>query len=350
MSIPRTGRQNLNLTAILSLIVILILLSGCVAASTPLETEVPLPVEADRFEPATPECIAPANPGGGWDFGCRAIAQALNATGLLQNEMAITNMPGGGGSVAFGHVVNERYADNNLIVAASPSTTVRIAQAQYGNQTENDVRWLGAIAADFAVLAVAQESPIQSLDDLVAILATEPSSVAFGGGSAVGSQDHMKILILAISAGIDPLSINYTAFDGGGEALSALLEGFIDVFPGDASEVKADVEAGRVRVLATLTPKRLPSPFAQIPTTGELGYPAEWIIFRGYFAPDGLSPEAYNYWVGRLEQVARSPEWRQIRQDAGLGEFFMTGEAFEAYVKEQVQIFRQLSRDLGLID
>ncbi|MEO1276301.1 MAG: tripartite tricarboxylate transporter substrate binding protein, partial [Pseudomonadota bacterium] len=28
-------------------------------------------VPATAFEPENPECIAPANPGGGWDFTCR---------------------------------------------------------------------------------------------------------------------------------------------------------------------------------------------------------------------------------------------------------------------------------------
>lgn len=147
------------------------------------------------------------------------------------------------------------------------------------------------MGADFAVLTVATDSSYQSLEDLMEALSADLASVNFGGGSAVGGQDHMKVMLLAQSAELDPLGLSYTPFDGGGEALTALLGGFIDVFPGDASEVIGQVESGDVRVLAALTPERLAAPLDEVPTAAELGYSAEWIVFRGFYAPVECLPK-----------------------------------------------------------
>ena len=83
------------------------------------------------FQPDNPQCIAPSNPGGGWDFICRTTAKNLFELGVIKDSMQVTNMSGGGGGVAFAHVTKERNTDNGLIVAASMSTSARIAQGIY---------------------------------------------------------------------------------------------------------------------------------------------------------------------------------------------------------------------------
>ena len=304
---------------------------------------------AAEFTPNNVECIAPANPGGGWDFTCRSVSQVMTDIGVVDGAIKVTNMPGGGGAVAFANVVTQRNDDDNLLVAASPATTLRLAQGQYGDFTEDDVRWLGAVGADMAVIAVKADSPYETLDDLIAALKEDPQSVNFGGGSSIGGQDHMKVLLLAKAAGIDPLSLQYTPFDGGGEALTALLGGFVDVFPGDASEVIGHLDAGDIRVLATLAPERMSAPFDEIPTAKELGYDTQWVVFRGFYAPGGMSDAAYSFWTDALATVAESPEWAEVRQQGGLDEYFLAGPEFEEFIKGQIADFRQLSKDLGLL-
>jgi putative tricarboxylic transport membrane protein len=47
------------------------------------------------------ECIAPANPGGGWDFTCRQIGKIMYDIGEVDAPVQVTNMAGGGGGLAF---------------------------------------------------------------------------------------------------------------------------------------------------------------------------------------------------------------------------------------------------------
>ena len=84
------------------------IVAGVFAATLPFTT-------AYAFEPENTECIAPANPGGGWDFTCRQVGKALQDLKLIPGSMQVTNLAGGGGGVAFAEVVNKRNEDNSLI-------------------------------------------------------------------------------------------------------------------------------------------------------------------------------------------------------------------------------------------
>jgi len=132
--------------------------------------------------------------------------------------------------------------------------------------------------------------------------------------------------------------------------MTAMLGGFVDVFPGDASEVLGQLEAGEIRVLAALTPDRLSGALADVPTAKELGYDAQWIVFRGFYAPGNMSDDAYNFWTNALATVESSPEWAETRDQGGLDKFFLAGPDFETFIRDQVVNFRQLSKDLGLIE
>jgi len=302
------------------------------------------PADSGRWD-----CIAPANAGGGWDLTCRAVGKVLRDMGLSPGLVRTTNMPGAGGGVAFAHTVAQRGKDRGLLVAASPSTTLRLAQGQYGPLTESDVRWVGALAAEYGVLAVAADAPYRSLDDLLDVWKRDPSSLTVSGGSAVAGQDHMKVLLLAHRAGIDPRQIRYVPFDGGGEAMTALLGDFVQVFSGEASEVEGQVAAGRLRVLTVLAPERLTGALADVPTAREHGVDVTWVTWRGFYVPGEIGDDAYANWVELLRQVGESPAWERARRSFRLEPFFLVGDEFTSFVEAQVEDFREMSREIGLI-
>jgi putative tricarboxylic transport membrane protein len=295
------------------------------------------------------ECIAPANPGGGWDRTCRALGQALDRLELAPGPLRTTNMPGAGGGVGFAHTITQRDEDPDLVVVASPATTLLLAQGQWGSLTEDDVRWLGALGAEYGVLAVASDAPWATLSDLLEAWRRDPGSIVVSGGSAAAGQDHMKVLLLAHRAGIDPRSIRYVPFDGGGEAMTALLGGFVGVFSGEASEVQGQVAAGRMRVLTVLAPERLGGTLADVPTAREAGIEVDWVTWRGFYVPGSISDERYAHWVEVLTEVGESDEWAEVRERNGFDPFFLVGEDFQRFVSQQVQDFREMSREIGII-
>jgi putative tricarboxylic transport membrane protein len=305
---------------------------------------------AEGYSPENPECIAPANPGGGWDFTCRQVGKSLQDLGLLDKTMQVVNLAGGGGGVAFAEVVNKRGDDNDLIVAASSATATRLAQGAYPGNSMDQVRWLATIGADYGVIAVAANSDIQTLPQLLDQVKSDPTSISVAGGSAVGGWDHLKVLIAANAYGIDDVrSVKYIAFDGGGEAVTQLLAGSVQAFTGDISEAKGFVDSGDIRVIAVLSPDRLPGDFASFPTAKEQGVDAIGANWRGFYAPAGMSDDAYNAWVGKIADLYATPEWKEVMANNGLAPLDLQGDAFQAFVSDSVNKIQTISREIGII-
>jgi putative tricarboxylic transport membrane protein len=295
------------------------------------------------------ECIAPANPGGGWDFTCRQISAIMYTLGQVDSPIQVTNMAGAGGGLAFAHVVGERGGDEDLIIAASSATTTRLAQRAFGDATADQVRFVGAIGADPGVIVVAADSPYMTLNDLVDAIIADPSSVAFAGGSAVGGFDHMKPLQVLQSAGFtDITQVRYIGVDGGADAITQTIGGFTQAMTGDMSEIVGFVSAGEVRVLAILTEERVPG-FEDIPTAREQGYDVVAVNWRGLYVPGDISDEAFNTWADRLQAVAESDEWQEAMVANGLAPFTKVGGDFQSWIDDVIEQTAELSRQIGVI-
>lgn len=308
-----------------------------------------LMISTAHAQSETTECIAPAKPGGGYDLTCRLAANGLQKTGLVDKPMMVSYMPGGIGAVAYNHVNGVRDDDPNLIVAASTGAAVNLALGKFGQYDANEVRWLGALGADYGAIVVKTDAPWDSLGALMKDLQTQPGEIVFGAGGTVGSQDWMKAALTAKAAGISPRDLRYVAFEGGGESLAALLGEHIDVYTGDLSELRAHLESGTVRVLAALSEDRVGGPYADIPTAAEQGYDVQWPIWRGYYMGPEVSDEAYQKWVSRLETLAEKETFAELREARGLFPMSRFGDSFDTYVKEQVAQFKQLAKEVGLV-
>ena len=295
------------------------------------------------------ECIAPANPGGGWDFTCRQIGKIMYDIGAVDKPVQVTNMPGAGGGLAYNHVVSERADDDDLIIAASSSTTTRLAQNAYAGMTADQVRFVGAIGADPGVIVVAADSPYQALGDLIDAIIADPGSVAFAGGSAVGGFDHLKPLMILKEGGFtDITKVKYIGLDGGADAITQTIGGFTQAMTGDMSEVVGFLSSGDIRVIAVLTDERVPG-FEDIPTAKEQGYDVVAVNWRGLYVPKGISDEKFDEWATKLQQVADSDEWAKAMVDNGLAPFTLVGGDFQAYVDGLVGDINAMSKELGVL-
>jgi putative tricarboxylic transport membrane protein len=303
---------------------------------------------AGAWEPSEGvEFIAPANPGGGWDTICRTSARVLQKTGLITKPIYVSNMPGGSGSVAIAYVVKKRKGDSHLLVAASNSVTFSMAikRALY---TYDDVTPLAQVASEYGGYMVRADSRFKNLGDLVAALKADPKSVTFGGGSAPGSMDHIKVALLGKALGKDPLKIVYVPFQGGGEAMASLLGGHTDVAPLDVSEVAGQLEAGKVRVLAVLSEKRLKD-FPNLPTAVEQGVDVTFTVWRGLYMAPGVPKEAVNFWAKTIKKMVATPEWDKERKKIGWEPVVKFGDDFDTYVKDELNRYKTLLKELGFL-
>lgn len=307
------------------------------------------PLHAQNFMPDAPECIAPSAPGGGWDFICRTTARFLFDIGAIDKAMQVKTMTGGGGGVAFAHVTKERNEDNNVVVAASVSTSARIAQGIFEGATKDDVHWLATFGAEYGAIAVKADSPFQTLDDMIEALKADPKSVGIAGGSSVGSYDHIKPMLLAQAAGIEDVTqLKYVAFSGGGEAVTGVLSGAVEAVSGDFSELRGFYDSGDLRVLAILAPERLPQ-VPDIPTAVEQGYDVIGANWRGLYMAKGASDEAKEFWKNAIIKMTESEEFKKALDDAAIAPFNNFGADATAFVEKDIENITVLSRQIGIM-
>lgn len=294
------------------------------------------------------ECVAPANPGGGFDLTCRVAQSGLEPQ--LGAPMEVSFMPGGIGAVAYSLFNTTRTDDASAIVAYSTGSLLNIAVGKYGEFDENDVRWVATAGADFGAVIVRADSPYQDLSQLMDAFKADPASVVLGAGGSVGSQDWMKAALLLRGVGADPRAMRYVAFDGGGDAIAALLGGSIAVYTGDMGEMTPHLEAGTMRVLASMSPERLGGAFAEIPTAKELGFDVEWTIMRGFYMGGSVSDEAYNAWVDAFKAAYTTPEFAAIQAEKGLMPLNLAGDELTARIAADMAKMRTIAREAGLIE
>lgn len=295
-----------------------------------------------------PECVAPANPGGGFDLTCRVAQSGLEPQ--LSEPVQVTFMPGGIGAVAYNLFNTTRTDDGSAIVAFSTGSLLNIVTGKYGDFDEHDVRWVATAGADFGAVVVRADSPYTDLTQLMNDFSADPASVVVGAGGSVGSQDWMKGALLLREAGASPMDMRYVAFDGGGDAIAALLGGSIEVYMGDVGEMVPHLDAGQMRILAVLSPERLDGPFAEIPTAIEQGFDVEWTILRGFYMGGDVSDADYQAWVDAFTAAYQTEEFAAVQRERGLLPMNMAGAELQASIEQRVQILREIAEEAGLIE
>jgi putative tricarboxylic transport membrane protein len=295
------------------------------------------------------ECIAPAKPGGGFDLTCKLLQTALLEGKFISDPMRVTYMPGGIGAVAYNTVIAQRPDGPSTVVAFSAGSLLNLAQGKFGRYNENDVKWLAAVGTDYGAVVVSDASPYKTLQDVMAAMKADPTKVVLGAGGTIGSQDWMKAALLARAAGVNPRSMRFVAFEGGGEAMTALQGGHIHVFTGDAAETLQQSKAGaKVRLLAVMAPKRLSGEMANVPTAKEAGADIEWDIVRGFYMGPKVADADYRAWSEVFAKMMATPAYDRIRTERGLFPMAMVGSELDAHVKKQVAGYRKLVEEFGL--
>jgi len=300
-------------------------------------------------EPKRPECIAPAKPGGGFDLTCKLAQSGLKDGGLLKAPMRVTYMPGGVGAVAYNAVVAQRPKDPGTITAFSSGSLLNLAQGKFGRYDEHAVKWLAAIGTDYGAISVRADAPWQTLDELVAAVKKDPSSVVFGAGATIGGQDWMQTALIARAAGVDPQKLRYVAFEGGGETLTAMLGGHVQVTSSGLGEITPQLAAGKIRVLAVLSDERLPGKLADIPTAREQGYAISWPVIRGFYMGPEVSDEQFAWWQGQFDRMLADEDFALLREQRDLFPLTMSGDELRDFVFKQVEQYKQLAGEFGLV-
>ncbi|MBB3948829.1 Bug family tripartite tricarboxylate transporter substrate binding protein [Aureimonas jatrophae] len=301
-------------------------------------------------EPAKPECIAPAQPGGGFDITCKLAQAALKDSGALESMLRVSYMPGGIGAVAFNTIAGQRRDEPGTVVAFSAGSLLNLAQGKFGAHTAADVRWVASVGTDYGAVVVAADSPWTSLKDMMEAIKADPSKVILGAGGTIGSQDWMKAALTARAAGIDHKTMRFVAFEGGGDCATALQGGHVQVCMNDVGDSQAAIDGGApLKLLAIYSADRLDGKLGNVQTAKEQGYDIEWPIVRGFYVGPEVSDADYQWWTDAFAQSMQAPGYSKLLADRNLLPLPMTGDTLRTFVDERVTTYKELASSFGLV-
>ena len=161
---------------------------------------------------------------------------------------------------------------------------------------------IARLTGEYEVIVVPAASDIQNLGQLVEKLKADTGAVAWGGGSA-GGTDHILAGLIAQAAGADATKINYVPFSGGGEALAAIMGGHVTAGISGIGEWLGQIQAGELRALAISAPERVAG--IDIPTLKEQGVDVELANWRAVVAPPGIDDAQKKALVDAVDAMAQ---------------------------------------------
>lgn len=291
------------------------------------------------------EIIVGTSPGGGQDRSARAVQRLLQEKNLIEVASTVVNKPGAGSALGYAYL-NEHPNDAHYMML---STTPLITNPITGLQkiTYADLTPLALLFEEFIVTSVAASSPIKDGKDLLARLKTDPAALTIGI-PGVGGGGHLGFALAAKAAGIDPKRLKTVVFKSGGDSLTALLGGHIDVMTSTTSAPVPHHRAGKLRIVAIGAAKRLGGDLATVPTWRELGVDAQFANWRGMVGPRGLTEPQVGYWERVFAAVVETPEFKQDVQKNHWSASFARSAEMRKRLQEEHEELKALLTDLGM--
>ncbi|MBT2305088.1 tripartite tricarboxylate transporter substrate binding protein [Variovorax paradoxus] len=250
----------------------------------------------DSFPNKPIEVIYPYAPGSGAANLARAFA--AEASKEMGQPWIIMNREGGGGVVGF-TALSRAKPDGYTIVfsPASPVTSSRFVNSNVPFKNDQ-VEPVCQVFENVFSIAVKRDSPLQSMEDLIARAKAAPGTLAYGHPGPA-SAAHLAVASLEQGSGI---KLNAIAYRGDTPAFTDLMGGTLSF-----AAIGVNTVVGKdVRVLAVLSNKRHPA-LPEVPSVAELGYPSSTQGLIGLFLPAGTPRPIFNRYADVCRKVAASP-------------------------------------------
>ena len=283
-------------------------------------------------------------PGGAADFTARLIAQKLQAPQQLAQPMIVESRAGAGSTLAI-HRVATSAADGYTLLLISEGGLVQSARgAKLPYDLERDLSPVSFVAVGPQGLVVHPALPAKNVTELIVLARKSPGKMSFGS-SGNGSAQHLAGELFNLMA---KTRITHVPFKGGAQSSVATASGEIEMAFATIPSALPFIGSGKLRLLAITLPQRV-SFLPQTPTLHEAGLPGyEYSAWYGVMAPAGTPPEIIARLNEAIVKVINAPDTKDLFNKGGLEPQTSTPREFAAFVKNQLEKSRKLTRLAGL--
>ena len=298
---------------------------------------------SQEFKPSKQiEAVVHTGPGGGSDLLARAIAEMLLKEKLIQQRMQVVNKPGGGPAVAMSYLAEKKGETHTIGFFTGVWVTNPLTTAE-ANVTVKDLTPIVRLVLEPAVIAVKADSPYKTVKDFVEAAKKSPNQLRQSGGS-VTSRDNLMRLLIQKATGAQ---WTFISFPSGGERLSNLLGGHVQMMVIEPQEAGEQIRAGNLRVIAALTEKRLAA-LPNVPTIKEQGIDIPLIPqARGVLAPPAVPREVVQDWEGVFDRFSKSAGWQQYLEQNQFEAGYLKGPALGKFFDELTVQMRDVLKEAG---
>jgi tripartite-type tricarboxylate transporter receptor subunit TctC len=275
--------------------------------------------------------IVPFPAGGQADLAARPVAAALEK--IVGKPVIVDNRAGGaGGSVGNAAAARAEPDGYTLLMTLSSLAVLPEADRLFDRPVAYEVSQFAPIArvlADPTMLAVSASAPWKTVEEFVADAKKRPGEIPYGSSGPYGTL-HVAMEMFAASAGIKLLHV---PFRGAGPALTGILTGTVQALASAPGTLRAQVDDGKMRVLACWGAERVPS-FPDVPTFQELGYKdVEFYIWAGLFAQKALPEPIMTKLRDGMREAVQAPEVKKTFETAGSPVAYMDAPEFAKFVE-----------------
>jgi tripartite-type tricarboxylate transporter receptor subunit TctC len=251
------------------------------------------------------------SPGGAVDIVARAIAQQLQA-GLGQ-PVIVDNKPGGGTNIAMRALIDSAPDGTTLMLVANAAAANPTLYQPPPFDPARDLTPISLVGRVPVVIAAGASGDVNSIAKLVSLSKARPGSINYGSPGN-GSTPHLAVELFERAAGIE---LTHVPYKGGAGALNDALAGHIQTVAVNALEALPHVKAGKLRVLAVLSPVRS-AILPDVPTIAESGFPGfEASVWYGLVGPARLPAPVVARLHAEVQKALATPEVRERLASAG---------------------------------
>ncbi len=294
--------------------------------------------QAQDYPKGPVQIVIPFGPGGLTDIFWRSTSEFIGNN--MKGTIVLINKPGGGGVVGTSFVANSKPDGYTLVSANSdPLSMSPVFLPDVPYNPEKDITYIAKLAAFAFTISVRADSPFKTIEEVVAFAKANPKKLK-AAVMGIGSTPHIILEVFNRDAKIEIIPI---PFDSGGESVTNLLGGHTDLCVTSLPSMKSHVLAGKARVLAFCSPKRLPD-FPEVPTMTEKGYKKSSIATGvGLAGPKGLASTIVSKWEEAIEKTLKDPKVIAIIEKlGGVVVDFKSGEGYKKELMTDLAMFKEI--------
>ena len=285
--------------------------------------------------------ICPWTEGGGTDAILRALCKT--AEKYLGVKITVENRTGGAG--AIGHAAIKDAKPDGYTFGMITFELNSLPAQGLVNFTYVDYDPLIRVNSDAATLTVRVDAPYNSVQEFVDYCKNNPETVSIGN-SAPGSVWHIGAGLLADSTNI---KVNHISFEGAAGAVAAVTAGQIDAVTVSLTEVKSQLDSGKLKVLGIMAAERSKS-YPNIKTFKEQGFNIEYATWRGLALPKKVNPAIKTILVDAFTKAENDPEFLENAARLNFALAYQSPTDFAAFLKQNYNDVAKTMKSIGLVD